>query len=834
MQRDNANASALGPYRILDLTEEGYLWCGRLLADLGADVIKIEPPEGSNTRTLTPLKGDIAGPHESLFWWEYCLNKRSVTLDIESPEGRSQFLELAASADVVLESFAPGYLEGLGIGYESLRARDPGIIVASMTPFGQSGPYADYKATDIVCWSMGGMQYASGDEDRPPVRVSFPQAQIHAGAQAAAGTMIALWQRHRSGAGQRVDVSAQEAVIWSTMNVPPMPALHGEDVERGGGTRKRGGITSKTVFGCKDGFLSGVIGGGLAGGRSMTALVRWMDSAGFATEAMKARDWPAWDLYAVLATGGDDAAEFQAAQARVAEFFSDKSKAEIFDRAVQDSIIVAPCNTPVDIGESVQLAAREFWTEVQQGSGAPAKFPGPYVKLSETPLSIRRPVPSVGQHNEEVFSSLSARDKGQAGDVPDPPSLPFVGLKVLDLSWVAVGPLTMKYLADHGATVIRVESVTRPDPARSVPPFGGAQPGFNRSQFPANFNTSKHGLGLNLTKPEARDLIRLILREWRPDILAESFTPKAMKGWGLDYLSVREFRPDIVYYSTCQTGQYGPHAMFGGYGGQAAAMAGFFHLTGWPDREPAGTYGAYTDFVNPPNGLAAVVSALEFRRRTGKGQHIDLSQFECAVHYSGPAVLDYTINGRLFDRRGNLDDAYVPHNVYPCKQRNPPRPGGSWCAIAVTSDEEWKGLLAAMGDPGWGSEPRFATFAERKQNEADLDRLIGEWTTHRDAGDVMRTLQKDGVPAGVVQAASDLWEDPQLKHRNFFRWLEHTECGAMPYNGPQFLLSETPSRMRWAAPLVGEHNELVLKDFLGLSDDAIADLAAAGALETSF
>lgn len=413
--------------------------------------------------------------------------------------------------------------------------------------------------------------------------------------------------------------------------------------------------------------------------------------------------------------------------------------------------------------------------------------------------------------------------------------MPFEGIKVLDFTWVAVGPVTVKYLADNGATVIHIESTTRLDVLRGAPPFKDAQPGINRSQFAANYNTSKYGLGLNLTKPEARDLVRRIVTEWQPDIIAESFTPRVMQNWKLDYGSISALKPDIIYFSTCQQGQTGPNSAYAGFGQLAGALAGFYHITGWPDRDPAGPYGAYSDFINPPNGLAAIVAALEYRRRTGKGQHLDMSQFEGATHFLAPAIMDFSINGHVLDRRGNRDDDYAPHGVYPCKDevRNLTGSGPSWCAIAVATDAEWDALCEEIGRPSWTLEPRFATLAGRKENEAELDRLLAEWTVQYGAHEVMRRLQEARVPAGAVQSQSDLWDDPQLKHRGFFQWLDHAECGPMPYDGLQFLLSKTPGKLRMPHALVGQHNELILKQFLSLSDDEISDLIAEEVLETS-
>ena len=412
------------------------------------------------------------------------------------------------------------------------------------------------------------------------------------------------------------------------------------------------------------------------------------------------------------------------------------------------------------------------------------------------------------------------------------------GLKVLDFTWVAVGPITIKYLADNGATVVRVESVTRRDDLRGAPPCKDGVSGINTSQFPASYNTGKYGLGLNMSRPESQAVIRRLIREWQPDVVAESYTPPVKKRWGLDYESLRELKDDIILFSACQQGQTGPKAAFAGFGMQAAAHAGFYHLSGWPDREPLPPYGAYSDFINPPNGAAAILAALEYRERTGKGQHIDLAQFECAIQYLSPLVLDFQATGRVSKRNGNRDEAYAPHGIYPCaapedEPARPIRKGGHWCAIAVTSEEEWASLCETMGMPALRTDPRFQSMEKRLENSDELDEIISAWTSGHESQDLMAMLQAAGAPAGVVQSQSELWTDPQLAHLGFFQMLEHTECGPMPYDGLQFQLSKTPARLRWAQALVGEHNEFVLKELAGLDDDEIAELIASEALEFS-
>ncbi|MCX6023006.1 MAG: CoA transferase [Chloroflexi bacterium] len=395
----------------------------------------------------------------------------------------------------------------------------------------------------------------------------------------------------------------------------------------------------------------------------------------------------------------------------------------------------------------------------------------------------------------------------------------FTGLKVADFAWIGVGPISMKYLADHGATVVHVESSTRPDGLRMAPPFKDGTPGIDRSQFFANYNSSKMSLALNMSQPAARAIARRLVG-WA-DVVAESYSPKAMKAWGLDYESIREFRPDIVMLSTCQMGQTGPWAMFPGAGHTGGSMAGYYHITGWPDGDPGYVYGAYTDFLSPRLAIAAVLAALDHRRRTGEGQYIDQSQIESGIQFQGPAIMEKTVNGRVWGRNGNRSPWAAPHGAFRCAGDD------RWVAIAVRTDAEWCALTRAMGEPEWTRDRRFATLLGRKAHEDDLERNIEGWTCGQDAHEVMRRLQAEGVPAGAVQKVSDLFSDPQLAHRGHFRTLNHTEMGAVAYDGPSFRLSRTPDQQR-AAPCLGEHTEYVCREILAMPKEEYQELAKAG------
>ena len=827
----------LSPYTVLDLTEGGFNWCGKVLADLGANVIKVEPPGGSPTRNVGPFVDGKRGKERSLFWASYCANKRSITLDLKVTGDASRFRNLASRADVLVESFMPGRMDKLGLGYGDMSRDNPGLVYTSISPFGQTGPYSRYAATDLVAWSMGGMQYLGGNEDRRPVRISAPQAELHAGAHAAAGTMAALWHSRNTGIGQHVDVSMQTAVVWTLMNATPFPPLHGTNMERSGDYRARGHIAVRHVFRCIDGFLSVV-----QAPRTLRGLVEWMGEEGGAPSWLSDIDWDKWNPAAIGEDDSDAIDMFHSIQSCIEEFIGSKTKNELYLRAIDHGILLAPCQTVKDIAESVQLEARRFWNELDHPAlDRTLTHLGPFIRMGESPIQIRLPAPRIGEHNDEILSEDRQSSYPAVGhkEVLSPgsqPAMPFEGIRVLDFTWVGVGPITIKHLADFGADVIRVEAASRPDVLRSGAPFKDGQPGgLNRSQFSGNYNSSKRGLGLNLAIPEGRELIRSLIREWQPDVIAESFTPRVMRSWGLSYADIREIVPDVVYFSTCQQGQTGPHSKYAGFGQLAGALAGFYHITGWPDREPAGPYGAYSDFVNPPNAATAIVAALEYRRRTGQGQYLDLSQYECATHFLAPAIMDYMTNGNVLNRRGNDDDDFAPNDVYRCrdKERGYTGLGPSWIAISVCNDEQWGRLCERMDRADMAASESFRDGKLRRQNASEIDTVIGEWTRDKDAHELMKELQEAGVPAGVVQSQADLWEDPQLKHRGFFQWLEHAECGPMPYDGLTYQLSKTPGALRMPQALIGQHNEEILKEILGLDDDAISALVIDGVLESS-
>ncbi len=384
---------------MLDLTDEKGFLCGRILGDLGADIIKIEPPEGDPGRGVGPFYHDIPDPQKSLFWFAYNANKRGITLNIETADGQQILKRLIENADILIESFSPGYMDGLGLGYPVLSQINARLIMVSITPFGQSGPRKSYKGSDIVSMAMGGFMYICGDADRPPVCPVAPQAYLNAGADAAAGAMIAYHHREMTGEGQHVDISMQESVALSIYLAVAYWEISRFHMKRYGSSRLLGSrVLSRMVWPCKDGYVNFVLHGGATGSRTNRALTEWMDEEGVLPEFMREIDWDKFDLAAVTE---EQMGSFNGA---VGRFFLKHTKAELYDWATRTQAMLYPVSHSEDLLGNVQLADRNFWTKVDHPElGDAITYPGAWAISSEAELGIRRRAPLIGEHNREIY-----------------------------------------------------------------------------------------------------------------------------------------------------------------------------------------------------------------------------------------------------------------------------------------------------------------------------------------------------------------------------------------------------------------------------------------------
>jgi crotonobetainyl-CoA:carnitine CoA-transferase CaiB-like acyl-CoA transferase len=392
------------------------------------------------------------------------------------------------------------------------------------------------------------------------------------------------------------------------------------------------------------------------------------------------------------------------------------------------------------------------------------------------------------------------------------------GVKVVEFAAFAAGPAVGKHLADHGATVVHIESRVRPDGFRThYPPYKDNIHGLNRSGLFALCNNDKLDITLNLKKaPKATELAKRIVG-WA-DVVIENFSPGTMARLGLDYDHLKKVKPDLIMLSSSNLGQTGPHAHHAGFGSQLSSLAGFTHLTGYPGGSPQILYGPYIDYIAVAYGAVAILAALDYKRRTGKGNHIDTAQYETGLQYLAPILLDYKVNGNIATRNANRDPHAAPHGAFPCNGED------SWCALSIHSNSEWQALCRVMGNLPWTQDAKFSTHDSRKANEDDLDRNISQWTSRYTALEVMEKLQSAGLRAGIVNTMKDIYSDPQLSQRPQWIELEHPEIGKMHYQRPPFLLTQTPPGPSKRDPLLAEHNDYFYRSLLGMSEQEYRQL----------
>lgn len=395
------NEKALSRYRVLDLTDEKGLLCGKLFADLGADVIKIERPGGDPARNIGPFYNDVPHPEKSLFWFAYNTGKRDVTLNIETADGQELFKRLVKSADLVVESFPPGYMESLGLGYQTLSELNPRLIMTSITPFGQTGPYAHWKGPDMVPWAMGGYMWMTGEPGRAPLRISHPpQAYLHASAMAAIGSLMALHYRARTGEGQHVDVSAQQCPTWMLTHTYAYWDLMKVNLGRAGMWRQFGQIRLRTLWPCQDGYITFMLSGGLIGAKGQRRVVELMDREGMAPDWLKELDWEQLDAFTATQE------EIEPIVEAFGAFFKTKTKAWLLKEAVAGGIMVAPVNSIEDVVRDPQLKARDYWVEVEHPElSTTIAYPSAPCKLTETPWQIKGRAPLIGEHNSDIYET---------------------------------------------------------------------------------------------------------------------------------------------------------------------------------------------------------------------------------------------------------------------------------------------------------------------------------------------------------------------------------------------------------------------------------------------
>ncbi len=531
-------------------------------------------------------------------------------------------------------------------------ARAPRAAWVSITPFGLDGPRASWRASDLGVMAASGNMFATGDPDRAPVRCTEPAAYAHTAGEAAFAALTAMW----SGKPQRVDVSMQEVVLIANMVAPANFEKTGNRGNRRGASIGR----TREIWPALDGFVSFGLRGGKARVASLETLTKLVVADGIPADALTSQDWNTYNQNTATAE------ELDGIATAVGEYFSRHSMQELYDIACETNLMLAPANSPKEIYASAQLASRGFFGPV----GEVERFPRSFVVVRSAggEAAPVRPEPAPTVKAREPYPRPEPVQAGKKA---------WDGVHILEFGAGAAGPIATRYFSENGAVVLRIESRTRPDFLRAMALAVPDNPhGLEGAPMYDGLNVAKRNLALNLKQPAGVDIVKRLVTEWA-DAVAENFAPRAMKSFGLDYDSLAEIKPDLVMMSACLNGQTGPHKDYPGFGGQGSALAGYNALTGWPDREPVGPFGTITDSLAPRYVCAALAAGLHYRRRTGKGVYLDLSQVESAIWTLAPWLLDYAIDGVIHLRDGNGNRRAAPARGVRVRRRGRPgRPVG--------------------------------------------------------------------------------------------------------------------------------------------------------------
>ncbi|MCS5682374.1 MAG: CoA transferase [Acidimicrobiales bacterium] len=810
----------LSEYRVLDLTDERGHLAAFILAQMGAEVIAIEPPSGSSARRLGPFADGIDDGEHSLHHWAYNRGKKSVVLDLDTPDGITELRRLIAGADLMFDSYDPGIMESLGLTPSDVAELNPHIISVSITAFGSDGPKANWVHSDLTLQAAAGNMVLTGDEDRSPLRAggTLPQAFGNAASEAAGAALIALFERQStSGLGQHIDVSAQHSMNQCTQSNSLATPLQATPPTRLAGGVELGGIRIQVMWPCLDGHASVSFLFGAAFGPFTQNLMTWVWEEGFCDEATRDKDWVEYAM--MLLDGREPPEEYQRVKDVLTEFFATKTKAELLEAAMKRRVLITPVTTTEEVVNSEQLDFRRYWETVEHSDGSTVDYPGAFAKFTKSPLEALPAAPHLGQHTAQVLSELDRTADVAVTEPVASTALPLEGVKILDFMWAMAGPAASRVLADYGAEIVRVESANKLDAVRTISPFPEDIADLDKSGIYHNMNAGKRGLTLDMSKPGAIDVIWDLI-DWA-DVVLESFSPKAMTAWDIDYEQIQKRRPDIIMASSCLMGQTGPLAMLAGFGTMAAAISGFFYPVGWIDRAPTGPYSAYTDYTSPRWLVTSVMGALEHKRRTGQGQYIDLSQAEAALHLMAPALLEYSVNGNIWERDGNRDIVFAPQGGYPTSGSD------NWIAISCKDNDQWQSLAREMKRDDLAD----LMVDERRARHDELDAVIASWTVEQEGVELMKRLQSLGVAAHIVQNSPELVADEQMTHRGCFVEVTHASHEPFFVDGTRFHMSRTPGRVTHAGPIFGEHSFEILTECAGYDTDRIAELAVAELLE---
>jgi len=787
---------ALEDLRVVELgSSVSAPFCARLFADLGAEVIKLEPPVGDVSRSYGPFPDGLADSEESGMFHYLNAGKRGIALDLANADDLAFFHELLASADVFIDNSEPAEFARLGLDSATLLERHPHLVAVSISPYGRSGPWADRPGCDLTAQGASSLPLALGMPEREPLSIPFEQAAYQAAFHAFAAALAALHERRSSGLGQGIDISTAQVLAYCVGGMHLVGA-------KGGGkwgqrsTQMKGGMYPTGFFACKDGFVC------IASQtpKQWDAFLALMDNPKWAKEGQAGNA-----VYLGLVDSKPADKHFRG-------WLMEYTREELLAMAVAESIIMGVAQTVDEVLASEQYAFRELWGEIEIG-GKPVRVPKPGYQLAKTPTQINKRGPALDADGSSLRASPPAAIRLEKGTRPQ---RALEGVRVLDFGWNWAGPMAGQLLADLGAEVIRVESAKRQDLMRFLD---------YTSWFFCHNNRSKLSTTFNLRKPEAQELVRRLAG--KVDLVMDNFAAGVMKKNGLGYDALTKSNPNIIAVSMSMAGQAGPLSAMRGFASIATGYAGTELMVGYPEIDTSTGLLPFGlgDTTMAIQAVCGALVALHHRARTGEGQFVDVSQVDSAASTVGEPILDYQLSGNVAGPQGNAHPQYFPHGIFAAAGEE------QWLALGVRDASEWSALCSVIGRGEWADDPGFASAEQRRERAEEIQAALTKWCGAQSRDEAATTLTAAGVPASPL---FDLEERNQHEHfQARGLCLQHDFEGFDPcriYATP-WLLSATPAELTRPTPALGENNDYVYRELIGLTDDEIAKLEEAGALE---
>ena len=784
-------------FRALDLTDLSGQLCGRLLADLGMEVIKIEPPGGDPVRNLAPFVKSADGKLLSTTFAHLNAGKASKVLDLETDAGRAALRQLVETADVVIESFQPGELDTKGLGYKDLAAINPGIVMASISAFGQTGPKKNYACNDLVALAESGFLYISGDPSLAPCKPPETQAYYFASLFATAGLLAALYRRERTGQGDHIDASMQETLATQE-HIIRLWANEKQVLKRAGS--QHGSVAPAKIFQCRDGFVYLYV----TRQHWKLFLSVWKDHAA----VFDAPDW----LNNVYRRAHADELN-PAVEAFIGKF----TMAEITELLQAKGIPCVPVNTPMGFANDEHVRGRGFMAPVEHSGFGSTRQPAmPFVIDSARPA-----VGSVPPLDSWRDSSVKRVAPTKTTFAPNSDNGPLDGMRIVSFDHVLAGPYGTTILAELGADVFKIESSKGGmDPFR----FFGTGEDPNLSPRFLEFNRNKRSFTVNLKHPKGQGVLHDLVA--KADAVLDNYSVDVVERIGLSYDQLCRVKPDIVNLRMPGLGTTGPKRHFSTVGVNITSFTGLTYMWNHPGNThpPIGSQTVFPDYVSGTLCAIIIISGVLHRDRHKKGAFIDLAQSEATAFMIGANLMEAASTGKDPEPVGNASIAIAPHDCYPCKGED------RWCVIAAENEAQWTALAQLMGG-GIGQDQRFKTNAERLKNSAALNAIIAQWTQDQDAFALRDQLQKAGIPGGAVQTGEDLTNDPQLKERGFVVAVDNPRLGRVVLPNFPLHFANAKLTLRWEFPVLGRDTEAVLRDVVGYDEATIAAHKRDGVLE---